>query len=182
MSPATIIQTRKRRRAMAKELVRRESEQENLHRHNPMSVFDALHRQMDRLFEDFTRSWPGVEPLARLNGAFVPDVDVIETDDTIHVEAELAGMNDKDVEVTLSSDGQELTLRGEKRIEREQHGRNWHRAERVSGSFVRVIDLPCQVAQDKVDALFKNGVLSIDLQKTPEAKKKRTKIAIKRAD
>jgi len=163
---------------MARELIRRKGESEMLPSHVESLSIGSLWRDMNRLFEDFTRGWPRME-MAPEMGAFVPYIDVTETDDGVHVEAELPGLTEKDIELTLSPEGDALTIKGEKKVEREQRGRGVYRAERAWGSFVRTLDLPSPVIQDKVDAKFKNGVLTVKMDKSPEAKKAQRKIPVK---
>lgn len=110
-------------------------------------------------------------------GAFNPQVDVTENDQEIKVAAELPGLTEKDVEVSLANDM--LTISGEKRAEKEDKGENYYRMERSYGSFQRTIPLPTEVEANKVDATFKNGVLTVTLPKSAQAVQNRKKIAIK---
>jgi len=142
--------------------------------------FYALRQEMDRLFDDF---WGG-SSLASLSGGlgehygvFEPRVDVTETDREIKVAAELPGLDEKEVEVSLSRDM--LTLSGEKKAEKEDKGENYYRLERSYGSFRRVIPLPTEVEADKVEATFKNGVLQVTLPKLHGSESVRKKIQIK---
>ena len=132
------------------------------------SPFLALHREMDRMFDDFFQDF-GVP--ARLSSAW-PRIEVSETDDEIEVLAELPGLEDKDVEVTLDQDV--LTLKGEKKVER--NGTRY--SERYEGSFERTIPVGPDVDPDKVKASFRNGVLSVRMPKKPEAKRQVKRIAI----
>jgi HSP20 family protein len=93
-----------------------------------------------------------------------PVVDVSESDKEIKVSAELPGMDPKDVSISL--DGNRLTLRGEKKFEQEEKKEDYHRIERSYGSFCRVINLPGDVHEDQVKASFKNGVLTVVMPKT----------------
>jgi HSP20 family protein len=101
-------------------------------------------------------------------------VEVSETDKEIRVTAELPGLEERDVEVLLNGDV--LTLRGEKRSETEDQGR--HFSERFYGQFERRIPLDTEVEEDKVEARFKNGVLTINMPKTERAQTKAKRIAI----
>lgn len=140
--------------------------------------FFALQREMNQMFDDI---FEGISPAAlREKGlaTFYPSIDVKETDTEITVKAELPGMEEKDVEVTLEDET--LTLRGEKKAEeKEEDGKGYWRRETSYGSFLRVIPLPRGIDQEKVDARFKNGVLSITLPKQEEEKVKGKKIAVK---
>jgi HSP20 family protein len=144
--------------------------------------FALLHRQMDDLFERFFRDWddpfgvPAPALGAGTEGTMMPSVDVAETDDELQVTADLPGMSEKDVEVSV--DDQVLTLRGEKRMDREEKKKNWHVIERAYGSFHRSIPLPSGLDESRIKAQFKNGVLTVRLPKTPEAKSRRRTIAI----
>jgi len=146
----------------------------------PQHPLAALHREMDRLFEDFFRGdtpWP-LSHLRGTGGAFSPSVDVRETDAELVVSAELPGIDEKDLEIDLGDDG--LTIRGEKKEEHEERKEGLYRAERSYGSFQRFVPLPTAIVADKATAEFKNGVLTITLPKPPDAQPKRRKIEIKR--
>jgi HSP20 family protein len=133
-------------------------------------------KRMNRLFEDFSRG-VDLEPSARRTGAFEPRVNVAESDREIKVSAELPGIDEKDIDISLSEN--ELTIKGEKKEEKEEKKENYYRMERSYGSFSRVIPLPCKVDSDKVEAQFKKGVLNITLPKSPEAVKESKKIEVK---
>jgi len=93
------------------------------------------------------------------------------------VTAELPGLDEKDIEISISGDA--LILRGEKRQEEEEKGEDYYRMERRYGSFQRVIPLPCEVQVDKAEASYRKGVLTVELPKTPEAQSARKIIPIK---
>jgi len=133
-----------------------------------------LHRQIDRLFEDFWSS--SIPTLGSKSRSFLPRIDIIDSDKDIQVSAELPGMDESDVEVIL--DKRMLTLRGEKHAEREEHERGRMYVERACGSFERQIPLPSEVEEGKVEATFNQGVLSIVLPKSAEARNKTHKIKI----
>ena len=107
-------------------------------------------------------------------------IDVAESKDAIEVTAELPGVDEKDVDVTLADDV--LTIRGEKKSEREERDKekNWHVVERSYGSFSRAIPLPFEADPTKVEAKFDNGVLRIHLPKPEDVTKKEQKIEIKK--
>ncbi len=115
------------------------------------------------------------------NGALAPKVDVSETKDAVEVTAELPGVDEKDIDVTVA-DGV-LTLRGEKKSERkeEDKAKNWHLVERSYGSFLRSIPLGFDPDSNKVEAKFDTGVLRVRLPKPAEALKKEKKIEIRKA-
>jgi HSP20 family protein len=150
-----------------KQPVRQEEERSLQREDHPLLT---LQRDMNRLFDDFFGG-RALEPFGAFGegwDAFSPQVDVVETDKEIRVSAELPGLDDKDIEVSLSHDV--LTISGEKRQEEQERGRDYYRAERSYGSFRRSIPLPAEVDADKVDAVFRKGVLTITLSKMAEAK------------
>ena len=132
--------------------------------------FTALQREMNELFEDFFGGFPRWPELPPFDRGVAPRVDVTETENEITVSAELPGVDQKDIEVEI--DNESLTIKGEKKEEKEEKGKGYYRAERSYGSFRRTIPLPCAIDVNKVTASHKKGVLSITLPKAPEAKKK----------
>jgi HSP20 family protein len=143
---------------------------------NPIA---ALQRDMNRAFESFwsqaSRSFGGLAG----SGDGVPRLDVVETDNGVEVSIELPGLDEKEVEVTLTDEA--LTIRGEKKIERREEKRGYYVSERSYGSIYRSIPLPAGVDSDKAEATFRNGVLTVRLPQSPEAKAKVKKIAVKSA-
>lgn len=125
---------------------------------NPLAAF---HEEMNRLFDDFWREFDGVGTSLVPSSGF-PRVEVIETERDVRVEAELPGMEEKDIEVTLHNGL--LTIRGERQSESEDKHRRV--SERYYGQFERRIALPAEVEGDKVTATFKKGVLTVTLPKT----------------
>ena len=149
--------------------------------------FDGLRREVDRLFEDFgagiwrapsRRSLSDVEPFWRRELTFgtMPAVDVVENDKAYEITAELPGMDEKNVEVQFS-DGV-LTINGEKQEDKEEKKKDYYMSERRYGSFRRSFEVPDGVDVEKIEANFKNGVLSVTLPKSPEAQKKEKKIPV----
>jgi HSP20 family protein len=137
--------------------------------------FTSLRRDMDRLFEDFSRDLGWGAP-APAGAGKAPQVDVSETETEIKVEAELPGVDEKDVEVVLSDS--RLTIKGEKKQQKEEKKKDFHLVERSYGSFARTIGLPFQVDPGQVKASFAKGVLTVTLPKPPEVKAKEKKIPI----
>jgi len=134
-----------------------------------------LQREMNRLFSDF---W--IEPfsgLAEWAPSFTPMVDVSEDDKEVRVSAELPGMDEKDIDVTVTDSM--LTIRGEKKQEEEEKDKGFYRRESSYGTFQRMIDLPAGVDENKAQAEFKKGILRITLPKTVEAQSKSRKVKIK---
>jgi HSP20 family protein len=138
--------------------------------------FALLRREMDSLFDNFYRGFD-IEPFESRLGAFSPKVDVTENDKEVNISAELPGMDEKDIDVSLHNDM--LTIKGEKKEEKEDKGKDYYRMERSYGSFSRTIPLPAEVETDKVEAKFKKGLLSITLPKTAKAVAETKKIAVK---
>ncbi|HZS17190.1 MAG TPA: Hsp20/alpha crystallin family protein [Candidatus Udaeobacter sp.] len=148
-------------------------------RRTDMDPFSQLHREIDRVFSDFMTDWPWtgrMNLMDRQFGSFVPDVDVTETEKEFRLTAELPGMDEKDLEVTYVDGG--LTIKGEKRVEREEQDGDSYRSERQFGAFERTIPLPLDINPDKAKASFKKGVLSITLPKTEEARSNKKTIPI----
>ncbi len=141
--------------------------------------FTAMHREMNRMFEQFNRNFNLAPANAGKYENWSPKVNIAETDQEIQVTAELPGVDQKDVDVTL--DDGVLTIRGEKKEEKEAKEKDFHRYECSYGSFQRSFTLPREVEMEKVDANFKNGVLTVKLPKTFEAKNSSRKIAVKSA-
>jgi HSP20 family protein len=142
---------------------------------------DSLHKEMDRLFEDF---WKGSGPSAFMTqpwqyNSLNPHIDETEDEKAFHVKVELPGMDKDDVDVSLSSGV--LTIRGEKKREDEEKGKNFYRKERSFGSFRRSLPIPVDVDEAKVEAKFDKGILYIELPKTEDAMKKVKHISIKAA-
>jgi HSP20 family protein len=146
----------------------------------PRDIFSAMRDDMDRLFERFERGWPRWPTLySRDERLTVPELDVRESTDAITIEAELPGVNEKDVTVTLANGV--LTIKGEKKQEKEEKGESYHLTERSFGSFERSIRLPDSVDDANVEAKFDKGVLKVTAAKKPEAVKAERKIEIKKS-
>jgi len=140
-----------------------------------MSPFMSLQREIDRLFDDFTRGFPALSG----NGAnaLVPSMDVTETDKEIEITAELPGLEEKDVQVNVADNL--LTIRGEKKAEKEQKDKNYRLVERSYGSFERTLELPDGVNADAIKANISKGVLKVSIPKPAPAQAK--KIDVKSA-
>jgi len=132
----------------------------------------AFHREMNRLFDDFTRGFESRLPM--FGGAGWPHTDVVETDAEYRVTAELPGLEEKDVEVTL--EGDMLTIKGEKKLE--SGDGNSVVSERYHGRFQRSVQLGGEVQADNITASFKNGLLTVTLPKNREAEPKAKRIPI----
>lgn len=156
----------------------------------PWRPFGGLRREIDRLFEDFDRDFWGfpfrrsgfdVEPFWRreLSWAGSPAVNISENDTAYEITAELPGIDEKNIELKLANGG--LTIKGEKQEEKEEKKTDYYLHERHFGSFERSFRVPEGVDTDKINATFKNGVLTVTLPKSPEAKKAEKKIEVKAA-
>jgi len=140
------------------------------------SPFHALHRQMDRLFEDFFHDFDAPFTRSAWSSGGWPNIELNEGEKDVKVIAELPGLDEKDIDVTLR-DGV-LTLKGEKKSETggARYSERWH------GQFARSIDIGAEVDPDRVRASFDKGVLTITLEKRPDAQSSVKRIAINRRD
>ena len=146
----------------------------------PRDVFSTMRDEMERMFERAEHGWPRWPALFKRDGdSMVPELDVRENTNAITVEAELPGVDEKDVSVTLANGV--LTIKGEKKSEKEEKSDNYYLAERSFGSFERSIRLPDTVDEAKVEAKFDKGVLKVTAAKKPEAVKAERKIEIKKS-
>jgi HSP20 family protein len=125
----------------------------------------SLRQEIDRLFDRFIE--PGWLQMPAL-GDWEPKVDVSETKDAVVVRAEVPGVDQKDIGLSLQEGV--LTIKGEKEEEKEEKDKRYHRVERSYGAFARAIRLPAAVDSSKVSATFKDGVLTVTLPKTAAAK------------
>lgn len=154
---------------------------------------ETIRQDIESMFDRYFGNWPSVgqllqwpefEPFRSLElperlkhwGA-TPRVDVSETDKSYEVTAEIPGMDEKDVEVTLTENT--LTINGEKHEEREQKEKDYHVRERRYGSFRRTFTVPSDVDANKISAQFTKGVLTVSLPKSKKPRGKRRQIAIK---
>lgn len=140
----------------------------------------ALQRDINKAFDDFWKRFE--QPSGGANGAvasFGPRADIADNGQDIEVSVELPGVDEKDIDVSLTNDV--LTIRGERGGERKERKKDYYLVERSWGSFFRSIPLPAGVDTGKAEAEFKKGVLIIRLPKTPEAAAKVKKIEVKAA-
>jgi HSP20 family protein len=150
--------------------------------------FESLRQEVERLFDDFDRGvWrlpfrrslfaeePSWHPEFVRRG--LPAVDIAESDKAYEVTAELPGMDDKNVDVKVTNGN--LVIKGEKQEEKEEKKKDYYLHERSFGSFERSFPLPEGVDREKIEASFKNGVLTVTLPKTAEAQKAEKKITVK---
>ena len=140
----------------------------------PFRDFEKMRKEMDRLWDSFFEG--GLR--RRTEGAveWLPSLDIAETKNELVVKCEIPGMDPKDIDISLS-DGM-LTIKGEKKQEREEKEADYHLVERSYGAFTRSVQLPKEVQSDKISAFYKNGVLKITLPKSEEVQKKGIKIKV----
>ena len=146
----------------------------NLYR-GPMTVFDTLQREVDRLFDDFSRGLPAGSPSTVTN--LMPSMDVAETDKEIELTVELPGLQQKDADISVSDNV--LTISGEKKVEAERNDKNVHVVERAYGRFHRAFQLPQGTDPSSIQATMSNGVLKIVIPKPERAEAR--KIEVKQA-
>lgn len=143
--------------------------------------FSSFRSEIDRLFDDFFAPAMGegrnVAGPAQSAALLRPSIDVDETDQAYRVSAELPGLTEKDVELNLRDNA--LTISGEKRSEREEEKGGRRYAERSFGRFERTIPFPAEVDADRVDAVFRNGVLTVTLPKNEKAQDKTRRIEVR---
>ena len=152
---------------MPRELIKRE----------PHGELSRLRREVDRRWEDFfgPRGW-GVRPW---EGEWAPAVDVSETEDKVVIKAEVPGIDPKDLDITLAGDL--LTIKGEKKSERQETKENYHLVERSYGSFCRSLTLPAAVEMDQIDARYEKGVLTVTCPKKEIVKPRAIEIKAEKA-
>ena len=140
----------------------------------PFRELERVRREMDRLGDSFFD-----ERLTRTGEEareWLPSVDVAETEKDIVVRAEIPGIDPKDIDISLANDV--LTIKGEKKQEKEEKEENYHLVERSYGAFTRSVRLPGEVRNDRISASYKDGILKVTLPKSEETKKKEIKIKV----
>jgi HSP20 family protein len=138
------------------------------------SPFMSLQREIDRLFDDFTRGLPSIPTFGGNGAGLMPSMDVTETDKEIEVTAELPGLEEKDVQINVADNL--LTIRGEKRAEKEEKDKNYRLVERSYGAFERTLDLPDGVNADAIKASISKGVLKVTVPKPAPAQSKKIEV------
>jgi HSP20 family protein len=147
----------------------------------PLSLLD-LQKEFDRFYDairrDFTAGWPSLRPDALLASEwFKPSLDVASSEKEYSVKVELPGIDANDVTIEISANT--LKVKGEKKQEKEEKGKNFYRVERSFGSFQRILDLPEDADADKITSSYKDGVLSITIPKKALPKEETKKVEIK---
>ena len=141
-------------------------------RWDPFRDVMALQNRVNSLFRDFNE---GAEsPLT--TASFVPEVDIYEDEKKVMLKLEVPGIDEKDLDVSVENNT--LTVKGERKFEKEEKEENFHRIERRYGSFSRAFTLPSTVDTEHIEAHYKAGVLELDLQKKPEAQPKQIKVSV----
>lgn len=141
-------------------------------RWDPFRDLVTLREKMNRLFEDaFTSRGEEKDMLAT---TWAPSVDIYETESELILTAEVPGLDEKDIEVKIEDNT--LSMKGERKLEKETKEENYHRIERSYGSFYRSFTLPRNIDQDRINAEHENGILKITMPKKPELKPKKVKI------
>ena len=143
-------------------------------RWRPFKDVVSIQDEMNRLFDDFFGR--PVLKTGWTEGVWSPTVDISEDKENVIIKSEMPGMSKDDVKISIQDNV--LTLKGEKKQEKEEKDKNYHRIERNYGSFCRSFQLPTSVKSDKVKASYKDGVLSVTLPKTEEVKPKEIPISI----
>ncbi len=133
-------------------------------------LFSSLQEDMNKMLDNFWRK-------SSLGMGWSPSIDIAETEDDITVKAEVPGLDPKEIDISIT--GNRLTIKGEKREEKENKEKFYHRIERSYGSFTRTIDLPVPVNVDKVEAKGNHGILEITLPKMEKEKGKKISVNVK---
>lgn len=144
-------------------------------RWDPFREISTLQERMNRLFSEVARRSPVAEEEI-IQGAWIPPVDIFETGDSIVIKAELPGISKEDI--TLEVKENTLSIKGEKKFEKDVKEESYHRVERSYGAFQRAFSLPGTVQQDKVKAKFRDGILEVTIPKAEEAKPKQIKVDV----
>ena len=135
-----------------------------------LGELDRMRREMDRLWDNITRDhYPST-----FEYDWVPSLDLSDRGDSLVAELEVPGMDPKDLDISVTGDV--LTISGEKKREREEKEQNYHLVERSYGKFSRSVRLPSTVDPDRVEASYKDGILTITLDKTKQAKIKKIEV------
>jgi len=140
--------------------------------------FSELRRDMDRLFDDFTKGW-ALPEFAGSSGFLSPKVNVAETEGGLEVTAELPGIDQKDIELDITDGMLTLKAKHEDSKEEKDEKKKYHLVERSTGTFLRRFPLPFEAAEDKVEATFDKGVLKVVVPRPPESTRPMKKIEVK---
>jgi HSP20 family protein len=144
-------------------------------RWDPFREMSALQERMNRLMSDYRTRAPWAEE-EMAQGNWVPPVDIYETKESLILNVELPGVTKENLALEVKDNT--LTLKGEKKLEKDIKEESYHRMERTYGSFMRAFTLPSTVQQEKVKARFKDGVLEVTIPKAEEAKPKQVRVEV----
>ncbi len=147
-------------------------------RWDPFDAFLGLQEDLNRLFRKGWLRSPEFGSIFSETGTWAPAIDVYETNDSVVIEAELPGVDPKDVDVSVDEDT--LTIKGERKLEKEIKEENYLRVERAYGKFQRSMRLPAEVDVDKIKASYENGVLKINVPKVEPRKPKTVQIEVEK--
>jgi HSP20 family protein len=143
-------------------------------RWDPFRDVLALQSRLNSLFEDFTRGQGEQDALT--TAAFVPPVDIYEDEHKVVLKMEVPGIKQEELDIRVENNT--LTVRGERKFEKEEKQENFHRIERRYGSFYRAFTVPSTVDTESVQASYEDGVLKIEMQKKAESKPKQIKVNV----
>ena len=143
-------------------------------RWDPFREVAALQNRVNSLFRDFSE---GESSMTTTN--FIPAVDIYEDEKKVVLKLEVPGIQEKDLDVSVENNT--LTVKGERKFEKEEKEENFHRIERRYGSFFRAFTLPTSVETENIDAKYENGVLRLELKKKPEAQPKQIKVNVNKS-
>ena len=138
---------------------------------DPFREVATLQNRVNALFRDFSESESPVT-----TASFVPAVDIYEDDKRVVLKLEVPGIEEKDIDVRVEN--HTLTVKGERKFEKEEKEQNFHRIERRYGSFYRAFTLPSAIDAENVEASYNAGVLKLELKKKPEAQPKQIRINV----
>lgn len=143
-------------------------------RWDPFRDVATLQNRLNSLFQDYNRGENSGDPVSA--ASFVPPVDIYEDEHKIVLKLEVPGMKQEDLDIQLENNN--LTVRGERKFEKEEKEENFHRVERRYGSFYRAFTIPNTVNPDSIKADYEAGVLRVQLEKRAEAKPKQIKVQV----
>jgi HSP20 family protein len=147
--------------------IRRPNRLPSLWRSDPLTALqEEMNQLRTRLFGEGDGGW--------FTGTIVPELDMSETETAIEVRMDVPGVTAKDIDIQIN--GNVLTVSGERKEEKEEKGKTFHRIERRSGSFSRSVTLPCTVLESQVAAEYHDGVLTVKLPKSEESKAHKIKV------
>ena len=139
-------------------------------------VTSRLWPETTRFFDDFFNDFPFSGLLSRTRDHWMPTVDILEKDGDLVLRAELPGVDEKEIELKL--EGNVLTLKGERKMEKDEKKANYHRVESYHGAFSRSFELPDTIDRDKIKAEYKNGILTVTIPRKPEVQPREIPVSV----